>query len=146
MTKNQETGWTSEPEPLGSFVEKILVIEDSAPGMALIVAILSQAGYEAIEAESAERGLALAFERMPDVILMDIRLPQMDGLAATRALKADPRTRDVPVIAVTACALPGDEHLLLSAGCDGYVAKPTRYRELLAEIEGALRLRGRVAA
>jgi two-component system cell cycle response regulator DivK len=70
----------------------------------------------------------------------------MDGLAATRALKADPRTSKVPVIAITACALPGDEHLLLSAGCDGYVARPTRYRELLAEVAGALRSRARLAA
>jgi two-component system, cell cycle response regulator DivK len=122
-------------------VEKILVIEDSAPAMALAVAILSQAGYEPIEADSAERGLQIAREVAPDLILMDIRLPQMDGLAATRALKADPKTRRVPVIAFTACALPGDEHRLLEAGCDGYVAKPTRYRELLAEVAGALRNR-----
>ena len=122
-------------------MENILVIEDSAPSMALTVAILSQAGYHAIEADSAERGLAIARERTPDLILMDIRLPRMDGLAATRLLKADPKTRRVPVIAVTACALPGDEHLLLEAGCDGYVAKPTRYRELLAEVAGALRNR-----
>ena len=122
-------------------MERILVIEDSASSMALTVAILSQAGYQAIEADSAERGLALARETAPDLILIDIRLPQMDGLAATRALKADPKTRRVPVIAVTACALPGDEHRLLEAGCDGYVAKPTRYRELLAEVAGALRNR-----
>ena len=127
-------------------METILVIEDCAPSMALTVAILSQAGYQVIEADSAERGLEMAFEDVPDVILMDIRLPQMDGLAATRTLKADPRTNKVPVIAITACALPGDEHLLLSSGCDGYVAKPTRYRELLAEVAGALRSRARLAA
>jgi two-component system cell cycle response regulator DivK len=127
-------------------VEKILIIEDCPPSMALIVAILSQAGYRVIQADSAERGLAIARESAPDLILMDIRLPQMDGLAATRALKADPKTHDIPVIAVTACALPGDEHLLLSAGCDGYVAKPTRYRELLAEVAGALRCRTRALA
>ena len=122
-------------------VETILVIEDSVPSMALTVAILSQAGYRAIEADSAERGLAIAREAAPDLILMDMRLSQMDGLTATRALKADPKTKQVPVIAVTACALPGDEHRLLEAGCDGYVAKPTRYRELLAEVAGALRNR-----
>lgn len=122
-------------------MKKILVIEDSAPSMALIVAILSQAGYQPIEADSAERGLEIAREAAPDLILMDLRLPQMDGLAATRALKADPKTRRVPVIAVTAWALPGDEHLSFEAGCDGFVAKPTRYRELLAEVEGALRNR-----
>ena len=109
--------------------------------MALSVAILSQAGYHVVTADSAERGLEIAHESAPDLILMDIRRPQMDGLAAVRALKDDRTTHDVPVIAVTACALPGDEHLLLSAGCDGYVAKPTRYRELLAEVAGALRCR-----
>jgi two-component system cell cycle response regulator DivK len=127
-------------------VEKILVIEDCAPGMALTFAILSQAGYDVIQADSAERGLEIARENPPDLILMDIRLPWMDGLDATRALKADPRTHDVPVIAITACALPGDEHRLLAAGCDGYVAKPTRYRELLAEVAGALRCRQRAVA
>lgn len=133
------------PSPSGGpkkdVVEKILVIDDSAPSMALAVAILSQAGYCAIEADSAERGLQIAREAAPDLILIDIRLPQLDGLAATRALKADPKTQRVPVIAFTACALPGDEHRLLEAGCDGYVAKPTRYRELLAEVAGALRTR-----
>ena len=124
----------------------ILVIEDSASSMALSVAILSQAGYQVIQAESAERGLEMAFECVPDAILMDIRLPQMDGLTATAALKADPRTSQVPVIAITACALPGDELLLRSAGCDGYVAKPARYRELLAEVADALRGHGRLAA
>jgi two-component system cell cycle response regulator DivK len=115
-----------------------LIIEDMPINMLLTVAILERAGHSTLQAETATRGIALAREHQPDVILMDIQLPDMDGLAATRLLKADPELRHLPVIAVTAFAMKDDEDAVRAAGCDGYVTKPLRYKEFLAEIEAVV--------
>lgn len=114
---------------------RVLIIEDLPVNMLLMVAILQRAGHEAIEAETAADGIRLAREQQPDVILMDIQLPDMDGLAATRLLKADPVLQAIPVIAVTAYAMKGDEEEVFEAGCDAYVTKPIRYKEFLSELE-----------
>jgi two-component system cell cycle response regulator DivK len=113
----------------------VLIIEDLPVNMLLMVAILQRAGHEPIEADTAAAGIALARAQQPDVILMDILLPDMDGLAATRLIKADPVLRAIPVIAVTAYAMKGDEDEVFAAGCDGYVTKPVRYKEFLSELE-----------
>jgi two-component system cell cycle response regulator DivK len=114
---------------------RVLIIEDLPVNMLLMVAILQRAGHEAIEAHTATDGIRLAREQQPDVILMDIQLPDMDGLTATRLLKADPVLQAIPVIAVTAYAMKGDEEEVFAAGCDAYVTKPIRYREFLTELE-----------
>ncbi len=114
---------------------RVLIIEDLPVNMLLMVAILQRAGHEAIEADTAATGIALAREQQPDVILMDIQLPDMDGLTATRLLKADPVLRAIPVIAVTAFAMKGDEDEVFAAGCDAYITKPIRYKEFLNELD-----------
>ena len=116
----------------------ILVIEDSSVNMALTTAILQSAGYAVLQADTAADGIALARERAPDLILMDLQLPDVDGLAATRTLKADPQTATYPVVALTAFAMKGDEEAARAAGCDGYVTKPIRYKEFLAETQRVL--------
>lgn len=110
----------------------VLVIEDNPANLKLAKLVLGSAGYEVLAAESAESGIALARERLPDLVLMDIRLPDMDGIAATRVLKGDPATASIPLIALTAFAMKGDEERIRLAGCDGYLSKPYRYEELLA--------------
>ena len=106
--------------------------------MALAVFLLESAGHAVLSATDAEAGLALARDEQPDLILMDIQLPGMDGLEATALLKAEDATRAIPVIALTALAMKGDEERIRAAGCDGYVAKPMRYREFLAAIDAHL--------
>jgi len=119
-------------------MDLILVIEDSPVNMALTTAILENAGHSILQAETAAQGIEVARRLQPDLILMDVQLPDIDGLAATRILKSDPHTRDVPVIALTAMAMKGDEDEARHAGCDGYVSKPIRYKELLAEMDRVL--------
>jgi two-component system cell cycle response regulator DivK len=113
---------------------RILIIEDSPTNMMLAVAVLESAGHTPIEAERASTGIEIAHRLHPDLILMDIQLPDMDGMEATRILKADPDTQDIPIIAVTAFAMKGDRERILEAGCDGYIEKPLRYKDLLIEI------------
>ena len=117
-----------------SDMAKVLIIEDSTANMALAVFILQTAGYIVLSAVDAETGLMMAREKQPDLILMDIQLPGMDGLEATAQLKCGELTRNIPVIALTALAMKGDEERIRAAGCDGYIAKPVRYKELLAAI------------
>ena len=113
---------------------KILIIEDNAANMTLATFVLESAGHTVVKATDAETGLSLAGQEQPDLILMDIQLPGMDGLRATGILKADPKTRDIPVIALTALAMKGDEERIRAAGCDGYIAKPLSYKDLLATV------------
>jgi len=115
-------------------VARVLVVEDNAANMTLAVFLLQSAGHTVLSATDAEGGLRLARSEQPDLILMDIQLPGMDGLAATLLLKQDPATRAIPVIALTALAMKGDEERIRKAGCDGYIAKPMRYQEFLATI------------
>jgi two-component system cell cycle response regulator DivK len=113
---------------------KVLVVEDNPANMTLAVFLLGSAGHAVLSATNAEAGLTLARDEQPDLILMDIQLPGMDGLAATALLKGSETTRRIPVIALTALAMKGDEERIRSAGCDGYIAKPMRYKEFLAAI------------
>jgi two-component system cell cycle response regulator DivK len=124
---------------------RILVIEDSPVNMALTVAILENAGHRVLQADRAMTGIELARTEQPDLILMDIQLPDVDGLTATRLLKSHPRTADIPVIALTAFAMKGDEDDTRAAGCDGYVTKPVRYKDFLAEVDRVMRRRGEPA-
>lgn len=113
---------------------KVLVVEDNLANMKLAVLLLETAGHTVLTAKDAEAGLILAREGQPDLILMDIQLPDMDGLEATALLKGADATRAIPVIALTALVMKGDEERIRAAGCDGYIAKPLSYREFLATI------------
>ncbi len=112
----------------------ILIIEDNAMNLTLVEFLLEQAGYATRSARDAEAGLVIAAAWCPDLILMDIQLPGMDGLEATRRLKCDVTTRSIPIIALTALAMNGDEARIRAAGCDGYVAKPIDYRVFLETV------------
>ena len=113
---------------------KILIVEDNPPNMRLAIFLLESAGHSVLSATDAEAGLTLARDEQPNLILMDIQLAGMDGLEATVLLKRAEATRAIPVIALTALAMKGDEERIRAAGCDGYIAKPLQYRELLATI------------
>ncbi len=117
---------------------KILVIEDNPGNMKLCLLLLQQVGHTVLCAVDAEVGLAQARSQQPDLILMDIQLPGMDGLAATALLKNDPVTAAIPIIALTALAMKEDRLRTLEAGCDAYIAKPLRYKELYATIDTLL--------
>jgi len=117
---------------------KILIIEDNAANMKLATLLLLNAHHTTLCAVDAETGLTLARTDQPDLILMDIQLPGMDGLAATALLKQDPATSSIPVIALTAMAMKADQEKTRVAGCDAYIAKPLRYKELLAAIDTLL--------
>lgn len=116
----------------------ILVIEDNPANMKLAALLLRNAGHRVLGATNAEAGLLLARADAPDLILMDIQLPGMDGLAATALLKQDPLTVDIPVIALTAMAMKADQEKSRLAGCDAYISKPLRYQELYAAIDRLL--------
>ena len=116
----------------------ILIVEDNSTNMTLAVFLVQSAGHTVMTATTAEAGLALAREQHPDLILMDIQLPGMDGLEATRILKDDAATSAISVIALTSLAMKGDKERILSAGCDGYIAKPLAYRDFLAAISDHL--------
>ena len=115
-------------------VPRVLIVEDNLLNMELATDVLEAAGYEVRQAWTAEDGLAAARADGPDVVLMDLGLPGMDGLAATRLLKEDAATRDLPVIALTAHAMSGDRERALEAGCDAYVSKPIDTRTLAETI------------
>ena len=117
---------------------RILVVEDNPANMKLASLLLLKAGHTALCAVDAETGLTLARAERPDLILMDIQLPGMDGLAATALLKKDPVTAAIPVIALTAMAMKEDQEKTKIAGCDAYIAKPLRYQELYAAIDALL--------
>ncbi|HEY9593872.1 MAG TPA: response regulator [Spirochaetia bacterium] len=115
-------------------MKTILVVEDDPIIMNLIVILLEREGYEVVQAGSAEDGMARSAEHAPDLILMDVALPGMDGLEATRILKSRQATRHVPVIALTAQAMKQDQEMAMSAGCDGFIAKPLSTREFIGDI------------
>ncbi|MBI3457340.1 MAG: response regulator [Candidatus Rokubacteria bacterium] len=114
--------------------KRILVVEDHEENRRIVRDLLTSAGYEMIEAVTGEEGVALAERERPDLILMDIQLPGLDGYEATRRIKANPALRPIPIIAVTSYALSGDEVKAFQAGCDAYVTKPFSPRALLAKI------------
>jgi two-component system cell cycle response regulator DivK len=108
----------------------ILIVEDNAQNRLLMVDILKVRGYEVIEAHDGAEGIELARKHKPDLILLDMQMPVMDGLEAARRLKADPETRDIKILAVTSFAMKGDRERILAAGCDEYMAKPIDTRQL----------------
>jgi len=114
--------------------KKILVVEDTEDNRQIMRDLLSSAGYDMVEAQDGAQGVAMAKSHHPDLILMDIQLPLVDGYEATRRIKADPELSHIPVIAVTSYALSGDEAKTRAAGCDGYVAKPFSPRQLLQKV------------
>jgi two-component system cell cycle response regulator DivK len=112
----------------------VLVIEDNPQNLKLAQLVLAKAGHEVLAAADATAGLALARERRPALVVMDVQMPGLDGLAATRMLRADPATADIKVLALTALAMRGDEERVLAAGCDAYLAKPFDYRALIETV------------
>ncbi|HTG05832.1 MAG TPA: response regulator [Bradyrhizobium sp.] len=118
--------------------KKILVVEDTEDNRQILRDLLGMAGYDIIEAQDGAEGVAKAAEHKPDLVLMDIQMPVMDGFEATRRIKADPLLKAIPVIAVTSYALSGDEDKAREAGCDGYIAKPYSPRALLAKVRETL--------
>ena len=114
--------------------KRILVVEDTEDNRQIMRDLLSSAGYDLVEAQDGAEGVAMAKSQRPDLILMDIQLPVLDGYEATRRIKADPALSHIPVIAVTSYALSGDEAKTRAAGCDGYVAKPFSPRQLLQKV------------
>jgi two-component system, cell cycle response regulator DivK len=113
----------------------VLLVEDNEDNRIIYATALRYAGYTVIEAITGTEGIRQAREGHPDLILMDISVPEIDGWEATAILKADPNTRHIPIVAVTAHALPGDEERSMAAGCDGYLAKPIPPAMLIAEVD-----------
>jgi len=122
---------------------RILLVEDNEMNRDMLSRRLERRGYEVLLAPDGAAGVAAAREQRPDLVLMDIGLPVMDGYAATRALKADPATSAIPVIALTASAMVGDREKCFEAGCDDYDTKPVELPRLLAKIEASLSRTGR---
>ncbi len=116
----------------------ILVVEDNAANLLLARTVLERGGFQVVTAQSAEEAKRQLQELDPDVILMDLDLPGQDGLSLTRELKATAPTAAIPIVALTAHAMPGDRERAFAAGCDGYVSKPFKARHLLEEIASAL--------
>jgi two-component system cell cycle response regulator len=113
---------------------KILIIEDNLLNLELTTDLLEVNGFAVSSAQTAEEGLRMARESLPDLVLMDVGLPGMDGLCATKELKANPTTRHLTVVGLTAHAMKGDEEIALSAGCDGYLTKPIDTRTFIESI------------
>jgi two-component system cell cycle response regulator DivK len=118
--------------------KRILVVEDHEDNRQIVRDMLAPTDYEIIEVENGEEALAAIAKQRPDLILMDVQLPIMDGYHATRRIKADPALRSIPIIAVTTYALGGEDKRARAAGCDDYVAKPYSPRQLLAKIRQCL--------
>ncbi|THK35374.1 response regulator [Ensifer sp. MPMI2T] len=118
--------------------KRILMVEDTEDNRQIVRDLIATTEYELIEAPDGAAGVMAAAAQRPDLILMDIQLPVMDGYEATRRIKSDPALRHIPIIAVTSYALSGDEAKALAAGCDGYVAKPFSPRQLLEKIRELL--------
>lgn len=114
---------------------RILVVEDHEDNRRILRDLLTSRGYDLVEAEDGEQALTMAQDQRPSLILMDVQLPLLDGYEVTRRLKANPALRAIPIIAVTSYALSGDESEARAAGCNAYVSKPYRTRELLAKIQ-----------
>jgi two-component system cell cycle response regulator DivK len=117
---------------------QILVIEDNPVNMRLVALLLQQGGHEVLQAATATQGIELAQQHLPPLVLMDMQLPGMDGMEATRVLKSGPTTQAIKIVALTAFAMKGDEEKMRAAGCDGYVTKPFRHAELLATVNALL--------
>ena len=116
----------------------ILIVEDNEKNLKLVRDVLEVKGFATVEAGTGEDGIKLAAERKPDLILMDIQLPGISGIEALKAVRADPKTASIPVVAVTASVMQQDRKLITEAGFDGYVAKPINIKEFLEAVRNAL--------
>lgn len=114
--------------------KKILVIEDNELNLKLVRTLLELADFTVLEADNAERGISLAREQNPDLILMDIQLPGQDGLSATKDILTDAQLKHIPVVAVTSFAMEGDKEKAINAGCAGYISKPINTRNFVNEV------------
>ena len=123
----------------GNHEKTVLVVEDNVMNLELVSDLLEASGYRVLQAKAGAEAITLAEREGPDLILMDLQLPEMDGLAATRQLKQNALTRDITVVALTAHAMLGDEEKAREAGCSGYIAKPINTREFVELIEDFLR-------
>ena len=117
---------------------KILIVDDNEKNRKLVRFVLRNSGYETLEAEDCEQGIKLAKETVPDLILMDIQMPVIDGIEAFRILRSEPATKDIPVIALTSYAMSGDRDKLLRAGFKGYISKPINVNEFVSTIKSIL--------
>ena len=130
------------PEPPaavpGNARPRVLIVEDDPLNMRLFCAMVDSQGYDVLQAHDGRSALELARQHQPDLIIMDLRLPDMSGLDVTRSLKADAATRDIAIVATTAHAVRGDERNIRASGCDGYMAKPIAVSQLLDLIEALL--------
>ncbi|MDQ7825748.1 MAG: response regulator [Candidatus Eremiobacteraeota bacterium] len=115
--------------------KKVLVIEDNEQNLYLVTFILEKSGYEVVQARDGNEGIRLASQVIPDMILLDIQLPGMDGYEVAQALRADPALAEIPIVAVTSYAMVGDRERALEAGCSGYVEKPINPDTFIADIE-----------
>jgi len=118
------------PEP-----KKVLIVEDNELSLRLLLEILEYEGYEVLSTELGEAAIELVRQHRPDLILMDIQLPGISGMETAQRLKGDAQTRTIPIIAITAFAMSGDEKKILASGCDAYISKPFRVAELLTLVE-----------
>jgi len=116
-------------------MKRVLVIEDNETNMYLIKFMLEKSGYEVIEAREGAVGVELAIKEKPDLILMDIQLPDIDGLEATKRIRASESDGEIPIIALTSFAMAGDREKALAAGCTGYIEKPINPETFMAKIE-----------
>ncbi len=120
-------------------IKTILVVEDNKLNMKLVRGLIKIGKYNMLEANDAELGIQLIREQMPDLVLMDIQLPGMDGLSATKIIKEDPDLKDIPIVALTSYAMQGDKEKALAAGCTGYIAKPIDTRKFLKTVSQYLK-------
>lgn len=118
--------------------QTVLIVEDNEDNRIVYSTILRHHGFRVVEALDGEEGIAKARSELPDIILMDISIPVIDGWEVTQTLKRDETTRHIPVVALTAHAMPGDRERAISVGCDGYLAKPCEPRAVLAEVNRLL--------
>ena len=116
-------------------MKRVLVVEDNETNLYLIKFMLEKNGYEVIEAREGAMGVELAIKEKPDLILMDVQLPDIDGLEATKRIRASDADSDIPIVALTSFAMPGDREKALAAGCTGYIEKPINPDTFIAEIE-----------
>ena len=120
-------------------IKTILVVEDNELNMKLVKGLIKIGKYRMLEAVDAESGIQLIREQRPDLVLMDIQLPGMDGLSAARVIKEDPTLKNIPIVALTSYAMQGDEEKALAAGCTGYIAKPIDTRNFLQTVSQYLK-------
>jgi len=117
----------------------VLIVEDNEKNMKLVRDILQAKGYETAEAVNAEDGIKLALERVPDLVLMDIQLPGMNGMEALKVLRSEPKTAKVPVVAITASVMTQDRKQIMDTGFDGFIEKPINLKEFLATVQAAIK-------